>query len=306
MTYRARGIVRSVLVLLGTTVILATSFGGGLTTLMSPTVVPRTAAGALALTLLFGYRLVMLIRSRDRTPAAGRFIEAVPMIVIVPLVLVPAALQHSTSDFSGYRLFSGAVGVSRQISDGPWGGSGVRPTVSPDATAGTDEQRESNGASVAKEAEASTWVESANPALLAAVGPPSGTIFPLSGPITIQESDFSRAVDALWDDPERFVGREVTMTAFVHRDEDWPDGVFAAARMAIWCCAADAQLIGVIAVSPPDQIPPVGTWLRVTGTLSIRERFETSSLSMARVPQISNIEMVPVAPPATEYVPAAF
>ena len=44
---------------------------------------------------------------------------------------------------------------------------------------------------------------------------------------------------------------------------------FAVARMAIWCCAADAYAIGFV-VRSQEAAPPADTWVRVSGTLHLR------------------------------------
>ena len=44
---------------------------------------------------------------------------------------------------------------------------------------------------------------------------------------------------------------------------------FAVARMAIWCCAADAYAIGFV-VRSQEAAPPADTWVRVSGTLRLR------------------------------------
>ena len=44
---------------------------------------------------------------------------------------------------------------------------------------------------------------------------------------------------------------------------------FAVARMAIWCCAADAYAIG-FAVRWDGPVPAADSWVRVSGTLRVR------------------------------------
>lgn len=69
-------------------------------------------------------------------------------------------------------------------------------------------------------------------------------------------------VRAVWDDATTLQGRRVTMTGFVTPD---PSGGWWLTRMALACCAADAQASRVKVIDTATDLP-ADTWVTVTGS----------------------------------------
>ncbi|MFF8485487.1 TIGR03943 family putative permease subunit [Streptomyces antibioticus] len=88
---------------------------------------------------------------------------------------------------------------------------------------------------------------------------------PATGPLRLSLVDY--AGRAVYDHGRTLAGREVEVTGFVALDHD---GTPYLIRMALNCCAADAQPVKVALTG---RIPPVlqpDTWLTVTGTYTPR------------------------------------
>ncbi|MFE0731109.1 TIGR03943 family putative permease subunit [Streptomyces antibioticus] len=88
---------------------------------------------------------------------------------------------------------------------------------------------------------------------------------PATGPLSLSLVDY--AGRAVYDHGRTLAGREVEVTGFVALDRD---GTPYLIRMALNCCAADAQPVKVALTG---RIPPVlqpDTWLTVTGTYTPR------------------------------------
>ncbi|GGW45622.1 TIGR03943 family protein [Streptomyces galilaeus] len=84
---------------------------------------------------------------------------------------------------------------------------------------------------------------------------------PATGPLRLSVVDY--AGRAVYDDGRTLTGRRIQLTGFLALDRD---GTPYLVRMALNCCAADAQ---PVKVGLTGRIPPVlqpDTWLEITGT----------------------------------------
>ncbi len=100
-----------------------------------------------------------------------------------------------------------------------------------------------------------------------------------SGTLELTTENFSAQIDELTSHGKVHDGQRVELTGFVMSEASARGQAaiprlaqgdsFAVARMAIWCCAADAYAIG-FAVRSQEAAPPADTWVRVSGTLRLR------------------------------------
>ena len=100
-----------------------------------------------------------------------------------------------------------------------------------------------------------------------------------SGVLELTTENFAAQVEEFASHGKVHDGQRVELTGFV-MSEDSARGQasiprltqeerFAVARMAIWCCAADAYAIG-FAVRWDGSVPAADSWVRVRGTLRLR------------------------------------
>ncbi|WP_123043858.1 TIGR03943 family putative permease subunit [Cohnella candidum] len=96
---------------------------------------------------------------------------------------------------------------------------------------------------------------------------------------------------------DQFVGKKLTISGFVYRDDTIPAGSFVLGRFAVQCCTADAMPYGVMVSGGPDlREYPNDTWLRVTGTL-VKADYYGSEIMGLKLEKAEKIE-----PAAEPYV----
>jgi putative membrane protein len=123
---------------------------------------------------------------------------------------------------------------------------------------------------------------------------------PADRPITIDTDNFTENLIAISENAESLRGRRVRIVGFTHIDDTWDDGFFVVGRLLIWCCAADASLIG-IPVRDISGLPPEGQWIQAEGQLGILDEFKTATGTLEQVPFIEVESIVPVDKPEMEY-----
>lgn len=100
-----------------------------------------------------------------------------------------------------------------------------------------------------------------------------------SGVLELTTENFAAQVEELASHGKVHDGQRVKLTGFVMSEASargqasiprlTQEESFAVARMAIWCCAADAYAIG-FAVRWDGAVPAADSWVRVRGTLRLR------------------------------------
>jgi putative membrane protein len=115
-------------------------------------------------------------------------------------------------------------------------------------------------------------------------------------PIILTDQTFYTTYNDINYNPQPFLGREVTVTGFVHREPDLASSEFVVARLLLWCCTSDAALLGFISRATSIPIPREETWVTVTGTVG------AGFFGQRKLPylSVSSIERVPG--PEFEYI----
>lgn len=117
---------------------------------------------------------------------------------------------------------------------------------------------------------------------------------PAADPLRLGVVDY--AGRAVYDDGRTLRGRRIQLTGFLALDGH---GTPYLVRMALNCCAADAQPVKVALTG---QVPPVlqpDTWLRITGTYTPRRAKDP--VNGGPIPFIEVTEAKPVAAPKDPY-----
>ncbi|QOV41568.1 TIGR03943 family protein [Streptomyces ferrugineus] len=117
---------------------------------------------------------------------------------------------------------------------------------------------------------------------------------PAADPLTLSVVDY--AGRAVYDHGRTLQGRRVQLSGFLALDRD---GTPYLVRMALNCCAADAQAVKVALTG---EVPPVlqpDTWLRITGTYVPRRMKDP--VNGGPIPFIEVTEAKPVAAPKDPY-----
>jgi uncharacterized membrane protein YcgQ (UPF0703/DUF1980 family) len=88
---------------------------------------------------------------------------------------------------------------------------------------------------------------------------------PPSGIIKVADETFSPAYDEIYNNREKYYGREITVSGYTQTDK-LPSGQFLVGRDLVWCCQQDKYFIGFLVVTD-EAIPRDGADLRVTGII---------------------------------------
>lgn len=246
--------------------------------LLHPRIWSRALASSILLVVGAAWHLLAALRRRGGHSAVGEpasIRSLIPLALV--LLLIPAAARQSRMDYRNLELTgtgsqfpaTAAAGnedllaaVDAALSEG---GSALRPD--------RDERR--------REIDA---------------------ILTRPDPLVISEDEYSRVVDLIWDAPHRFSGRVVEFVAFTFRRPEWAAEYYTAARLSIWCCVADAAVVGILAESDPWSTPGENDWIRIRGELGVLDQFDTGSVTMRNVPVMINPTWESVPPPDFEYV----
>ncbi|WP_458244921.1 TIGR03943 family putative permease subunit [Streptomyces sp. MAI_2237] len=117
---------------------------------------------------------------------------------------------------------------------------------------------------------------------------------PATGPLDLNVVDY--ATRAVYDHGRNLKGREIKVTGFVALDRS---GAPYLVRMALNCCAADAQPVKIALTG---KIPPVlqpDKWLEITGSYTARQTRDP--VNGGPVPYVKVASAAPVATPKDPY-----
>lgn len=209
-----------------------------------------SSAGLLACSLAQSSRLGS---GGDRAPASGSsrgITRALAMLVTAVVLVLPFRVSPSELASSALSAHPGTAGVESGA-DSDDSASESAPEPSPGAEAG------------------------------AGSGAPGGSQGGASPQATLEltTDNFAAQIEELTTRGKAHDGQRVELTGFVMSEASARGQAaiprlaqgdsFAVARMAIWCCAADAYAIG-FAVRWDGPVPETDGWVRVSGTLRLR------------------------------------
>lgn len=100
------------------------------------------------------------------------------------------------------------------------------------------------------------------------LGSPGTTTTLTSAPAERDLLDWLQTFDDV-PDPTTFVGQEVTLVGFVHREEFLREDQFLLSRFVIVCCVADAVPVGMIVHWPRAGNLAAGEWVEVQGRFEV-------------------------------------
>lgn len=121
-------------------------------------------------------------------------------------------------------------------------------------------------------------------------------------PITIHSENFLAMMEALWENTDSYLGRKIEMLGFVYEDPLLGPDDFVLARLIMPCCAADAQVAGLLCrYHERGQLEP-GQWVTVSGNLAQMPYYNVDLHQVVSMPYIEVTAIVPAQKPAQEYI----
>ena len=94
--------------------------------------------------------------------------------------------------------------------------------------------------------------------------------------IAIKNEDYGTWFVDCMDNPDRYVGKELTFTAMILNRNGSPANEIVPGRMAMTCCAQDMTFLGYVAKGDPSLLSQFKTrdWAKVTAVVNLEEREE--------------------------------
>lgn len=127
-------------------------------------------------------------------------------------------------------------------------------------------------------------------------------VFASNQPIIINDENFLAIMETLWEDTDAYLGRELEMLGFVYEDPLLGPDDFVLARLMMTCCAADAEVAGLLCrYSERRQLTP-GQWVTVRGKLAKMPYYNVAAQAVIDMPYLQVTEIIPAEKPAKEYI----
>jgi len=114
------------------------------------------------------------------------------------------------------------------------------------------------------------------------------------GVINVDSKNYLDVMEELTNNLDKYVGREIIIEGFVYRNKDFSKNQFVVARMLVTCCAADAQIVGLM-VDAGLNIKD-NSWVRVRGYIK-RGSYDNQQIPVIEAKSIDLIKK-----PKEEYI----
>lgn len=118
----------------------------------------------------------------------------------------------------------------------------------------------------------------------------------------VRDNDFMDIIWSIRENPNELNGQKVSIEGFIYRDETFEDNVFVVGRMVVTCCVADAVVTGMFVESEIANEFETDIWVRVEGTISIEEVYDSKDDKFYSKVYIIDSEILQIEPHDTDYV----
>ncbi len=112
--------------------------------------------------------------------------------------------------------------------------------------------------------------------------------------IDMSNEEFLKNYENIYGNPHNYVGRVINMKGFIYKQEGLSKNEFILSRILISCCAADAQLVGLLCDYSEAMVFAEGAWINIVGTLAEGEYedYKSGEVSIIPVIKVSKIEEI--------------
>jgi putative membrane protein len=122
------------------------------------------------------------------------------------------------------------------------------------------------------------------------------------GIIDMVNEDFINTYEDIYGNPYNYVDRVINMKGFVYKQEGLSKDEFILSRILVSCCAADAQLVGILCNYTEGDGLSQGTWVNIVGTLVEREYKESITGEVSVIPMIKVDKIEKIEKEGNEYI----
>ncbi len=126
---------------------------------------------------------------------------------------------------------------------------------------------------------------------------PQETPWIRDGRIVLENPDYYQCLNDIYSNMDNYQGMTVEMVGFVFRDNElFLENQFVPARLLMVCCAADMAPIGLLCEYDQAAQLEESAWIKVTGTLSIKE-YDGETVPIVQVTKVESAKV-----PEQEYI----
>jgi len=104
--------------------------------------------------------------------------------------------------------------------------------------------------------------------------------------INMTSENFISTYDDIYGNPHEHIGRAINIKGFIYNQKGLNKDEFILSRIVVSCCAADAQLVGILCDYSDGKKFAEGTWVNIEGTLGEREYKDLKSGEVSVIPII--------------------
>jgi len=110
--------------------------------------------------------------------------------------------------------------------------------------------------------------------------------------INITNGNFIKTYEDIYGNLHKHVGRTINMKGFIYNQKGLNKNEFILSRIAVSCCAADAQLVGILCDYSHEELFTEGTWVNIEGILGEREYVDDKNGEISVIPiiQVKKLE----------------
>ena len=104
--------------------------------------------------------------------------------------------------------------------------------------------------------------------------------------------NFINTYEDIYGNPHNYFGRAINMKGFIYKQKGLNKDEFILSRIVVSCCAADAQLVGILCDYSEGEKFTEGTWVNIEGTLGEREYkdYKSGEISIIPIIKVNKIE----------------
>ena len=121
-----------------------------------------------------------------------------------------------------------------------------------------------------------------------------------SNEIILDDENYTEILADIEQNPNEYMGKKIKLEGFVYRDEQFEKNDFVVARMFMVCCAADAQVTGLMATWDKSSTLNDKQWVRVEGVLKTQTYEIEGQKSL--IPMIHIVSVAKIQTPDNQYV----
>lgn len=122
------------------------------------------------------------------------------------------------------------------------------------------------------------------------------------GVVIFRDQTYYKALNDISANLKDFKGKSIEITGFVYNDDTLPKDEFVIARMMMSCCAADAQVIGIVSKWNGTQTLNKGEWVKLKGTIESTKYKNANTNKEEELPLINVTEIERNQPAGNQYI----